>query len=95
MQRVTEHQALSPQARTLVTVGLLGGFTTFSAFGYETLELLRGGSPVLAITNVAGNVVLGTRAEPAVALKTAQCMPGIAGGWTFRNAANPGDVLPP
>src|SRR5262245_18352375 len=35
--------ALSAPARAFLLVGLLGGFTTFSAFGYETLQLLRGG----------------------------------------------------
>ena len=62
MHLVRDHQALGPEARTLVIVGLLGGFTTFSAFGYETFELLHGGSFFLAAANVAGNVVLGTGA---------------------------------
>jgi len=59
MHLVRDRQALSPETRTVVTVGLLGGFTTFSAFGYETLELFRGGSTLLAVVNVAGNVLLG------------------------------------
>ncbi|MCA9756079.1 MAG: fluoride efflux transporter CrcB [Candidatus Eisenbacteria bacterium] len=36
--------ALSPEARSFLFVGLLGGFTTFSSFGLETLLLLREGS---------------------------------------------------
>jgi len=52
----------SPETRTLVVVGLLGGFTTFSAFGYETFELLRSGSALLAGVNVVGNVIVGMAA---------------------------------
>lgn len=50
---------LSADARAFVVVGVLGGFTTFSAFGYETLELLRAGQATLALLNAAANVVLG------------------------------------
>ena len=59
MHLARDQQALSPTARTIIVVGLLGGFTTFSAFGYETLELLQGGSALVAGANVAANVVLG------------------------------------
>ena len=50
--------ALSPDFRSLVVVGFLGGFTTFSAFGYETLSLARS-APGLALLNVAANIILG------------------------------------
>jgi CrcB protein len=43
-------------------VGFLGSYTTFSAFGFETLELLRAGQPGLAAANAAANVVLGLAA---------------------------------
>lgn len=47
-----------PEALRLgLTVGLLGGFTTFSAFSLETLELLRH-HPVLVLANVLANVML-------------------------------------
>lgn len=62
MHLVRHHPTVGPETRTLVGVGLLGGFTTFSAFGYETLELLQGGSPLLAGANVTANVVLGIAA---------------------------------
>jgi CrcB protein len=59
MYLARDQQALSPESRSVIVVGLLGGFTTFSAFGYETLELLQGGAPLAAGANVAANVVLG------------------------------------
>lgn len=43
---------LTPPARAFWLVGLLGGFTTFSAFSLQTLNLLRGGQPGLALANV-------------------------------------------
>jgi CrcB protein len=50
---------IGPTARMFLMVGILGGYTTFSTFGYETVELLREGSGLLAAANVAGQVVLG------------------------------------
>ncbi|MEK6805639.1 MAG: fluoride efflux transporter CrcB [Pseudomonadota bacterium] len=41
-----------------LTTGVLGGFTTFSAFSFETLELWREGSMNAALLNVALNLVL-------------------------------------
>jgi CrcB protein len=46
------------EARTLIFIGLLGGFTTFSAFGNETMNLWREGANALAGLNVAAHVVL-------------------------------------
>jgi CrcB protein len=43
-------------------VGVLGGFTTFSSFGYETLSLAREGSWGLAAANAVGQLVLGLAA---------------------------------
>jgi CrcB protein len=40
---VEHHDVFSGQLRLLLFTGLLGGFTTFSAFGYETSFLLRRG----------------------------------------------------
>lgn len=51
-----------PQHRSLYlfgSVGFLGAFTTFSAFGLETLQLLRNQQPSLAFANVIANVALG------------------------------------
>lgn len=46
------------ETRTLVFVGVLGGFTTFSAFGNETMNLWREGESGLATLNVAAHLVL-------------------------------------
>ncbi|MBP0495193.1 fluoride efflux transporter CrcB [Roseomonas indoligenes] len=44
--------------RALVMVGICGGFTTFSSFSLQTLELLREGRGLAALGNVAGSVLL-------------------------------------
>ena len=49
---------LSPDARAFVLVGVLGGFTTFSSFSLETLNLVRSGALGAASANVALSVVL-------------------------------------
>jgi CrcB protein len=56
---VQERQALGETARAAVFVGLLGGFTTFSAYGLQTFELLREGRPGLAALNVVASNLLG------------------------------------
>jgi len=48
--------------RLFLLVGMFGGFTTFSAFGYETLELVRSNQLLLACSNVALHIVLGLTA---------------------------------
>jgi CrcB protein len=48
-----------PQTRLFFTVGILGGFTTFSAFGYETFVLLHDRQYLMALANVAANVFVG------------------------------------
>ncbi len=55
-------QLLPESLRLLLTVGFLGGFTTFSSFSMETLTLLRGDSFFLAAVNVVGSIVLGLAA---------------------------------
>lgn len=47
------------ETRLLIFIGLLGGFTTFSSFGNDTLNLVRSGQMFNALTNVAVNVILG------------------------------------
>jgi len=49
---------LGADARAFVTIGVLGGFTTFSSFSLETLELARGGALGAAALNVGFSVAL-------------------------------------
>ena len=49
---------LSPELRVGLTVGFMGGFTTFSTFSYETVRLMEEGSLVAAGANVLLNVTV-------------------------------------
>jgi CrcB protein len=48
----------SPDARAFLLIGVLGGFTTFSSFSLETLNLVRDGEWLSAAANVVGSVAL-------------------------------------
>ena len=51
------HEKVLPTAGwTVLTAGVLGGFTTYSAFNHETLALLRAGDATTAIANVAATL---------------------------------------
>lgn len=47
------------ETRALVFIGVLGGFTTFSTFGNETLDLLRVGETFYALLNVGAHILFG------------------------------------
>ena len=49
---------MADAARAFVMVGLCGGFTTFSAFSLQTIELLRAGYAGRAVLNVAASLLL-------------------------------------
>ena len=53
---------LSPEWRLALTTGLCGGFTTFSTFAYENMNLLRTGDYLYFSLYTAGSVVLGIAA---------------------------------
>lgn len=53
-----ERSSVPPATRLFLVTGVLGGFTTFSAFSWETLVLLRDGH-ALAAAGYAGGSVLG------------------------------------
>lgn len=48
----------SPLTRQVVTIGVLGGFTTFSSFSLQTISLLSDGEWLYALANVALSLVL-------------------------------------
>jgi len=50
---------LTPEMRALLMIGVLGGFTTFSSFGNETMALARDGETGYAFANVAASLILG------------------------------------
>lgn len=50
-------EAISPELRLFLGAGIMGGFTTYSSFNYETIALWQQGSPVLAGLNVALTVL--------------------------------------
>jgi fluoride exporter len=54
--------ALTPSLRAFWLVGVLGGFTTFSSYAWESFDLSRGGAIALAAINVAGQVIVGLAA---------------------------------
>jgi CrcB protein len=56
----TEERFLaSPAVRSVLLIGLLGGFTTFSSYGLQTFTLLRDGEYGLATLNAIASNVLG------------------------------------
>jgi fluoride exporter len=54
-----ERNLVSPATRTVVMIGFLGGFTTFSSFGLQTFTLLRDGEFWFATLNIVGSNFLG------------------------------------
>ena len=51
--------AFSSESRAFIFFGLLGGFTTFSSFGNDTVNLVRESFVMNALANVGANVALG------------------------------------
>lgn len=68
---VEKYEWFSADTRIFLFTGLLGGFTTFSAFGLDALYLLRRGEMLTAISYASLSVVLGLAAA-WVGLRTAQ-----------------------
>lgn len=52
-------QVIGPELRLFLLIGLLGGFTTFSTFGFETVALMRSATHMQAMMNIALQVILG------------------------------------
>ena len=51
--------AFTTETRLLVFIGILGGFTTFSSFANDSVNLMREGELLNALANVGANVIVG------------------------------------
>jgi CrcB protein len=67
-----ERVGMHPDVRIFLMVGICGGFTTFSAFSLQTLELLQSGAVWQAAGYIVGSVVF--------------CLTAVWGGWMFGRA---------
>jgi len=56
---IAERSGLSNEWRLFIATGILGGFTTFSAFSYESISLMRDGQAGTALLYIGCSVVLG------------------------------------
>ena len=59
MTMATERLSISPYWRLFITVGFVGGMTTFSSFSYETIHLLQEAEMLRACYNVGLNILVG------------------------------------
>jgi CrcB protein len=71
MTLAIELSSLRPELRLFLVTGILGGLTTFSTFGHETMHFAQEGATLLALANLALNVIAGFLAV-------------LAGTWTAR-----------
>lgn len=59
MTLTTERFIVNPYWRLLVTVGFVGGLTTFSSYSYESFKLLEEAGLLAALANIGSNLLLG------------------------------------
>jgi CrcB protein len=59
MPLLTSRSEPHPNWRLFLVVGVLGGYTTFSSFEYETLQAVQDGERWMGLLYVAGSVLLG------------------------------------
>jgi fluoride exporter len=58
MSSMEERFLAAPPLRIFLTIGVLGGFTTFSSFSYETMALLREGDLLAGGLNIFASMVI-------------------------------------
>lgn len=58
MTSMEERFLIQPSTRIFLTIGILGGFTTFSSFTYETISLFRDGEILYGLANTAASLLL-------------------------------------
>ena len=51
-------KSISPDMRDFITIGMLGGFTTMSAFAYESFRLMELNQLMLFALNISLNIIL-------------------------------------
>ncbi len=59
MTLLTERFQPHPNWRLFLVVGILGGYTTFSSFEYETYAAVRDGARIIGVLYVTSSVLLG------------------------------------
>ena len=54
-----KNKSLNPQVVLMMKVGICGGFTTFSTFAYEAVDLMQSGSSTVALSYIIISIVCG------------------------------------
>lgn len=57
MGSMQERFLAHPSLRVFLTIGILGGFTTFSSFSYETIAMLKDGEFAYASLNIVASLL--------------------------------------
>ncbi|MGE5507334.1 MAG: fluoride efflux transporter CrcB [Chitinophagales bacterium] len=72
MTLAIEVSPMRPELRLFLVTGILGGLTTFSTFGWETIRFVQEGELLVALSNLGLNLVVGLAAT-------------LAGTWVARS----------
>ena len=70
------HKPLSPEVQAFLVIGVLGGFTTFSAFGMDTIRLFRDHAYLAGSANVLLQLAIGLTAV-VVGLRVGQALKAV------------------